>query len=55
MPYSRKFAKKKKRKIKIKFQKMKVVFWTEYPVVEKSPTATDLKSFFIKSIKNQAF
>ena len=51
MPYSMKFA--KKAKIKIKFQKMKVVFG-QHPLVEKSPTATDLKYFFIKSINNKS-
>ena len=32
----------KKAKIKIKFQKMKGTFFGQHPLVEKSPTATDI-------------
>ena len=46
MPCSMKFA--KKAKIKIKFQKIKQFFGL-LPLVEQTPTATELKSFFIKS------
>ena len=40
---------KNKNKSKIKFQKIKVQFFRQDPLVEKSPTATDFKSL------NQAF
>ena len=45
--YSMKFA-KKKAKIKIKFQKMKGTYFFElhHPLVEKSPIATVVYSFY---------
>ena len=40
MPYSMKFVKKKKAKIKIKFQKNEGNFFGQHFLVEKSQTAT---------------
>ena len=46
LPYSIKFA--KKAKIKIKFQKNEGSFFGQYPLIEKSPIATDTKYFLPK-------
>ena len=47
MPYSMKFA--KKTKIKIKLKKNEGYFFEQHPLVEKSPTPTDIPIYSIMS------